>query len=256
MKDTDYKFIQLKPLPEGSAEYEKKLFTGLFGSSGSLESVMLSSLEDTFYTTMNEVKSLLKDKVKNNKQYEGWGINAGIGFKVLGVICLIGAVMIGLVSFQDFNDPHFFSIETACSSVVLGIGLLIIGQYMPKKTLLGMEAYQQLAGYRMFMQTVEQPRLEQLIKEDPHYFDKSLPYAMVFDIADNWSEKFEALNVPPPEWYGSRSGQFTSRQFMRQFSHATKDIGNTFTSTPSKSGSSSGGSFSGGGFGGGGGGSW
>jgi uncharacterized membrane protein YgcG len=256
LKDTDYNFIQLKPLPEGSAEYEKELFTGLFGSSGSLESVMLSSLENTFYTTMNSVKSLLKDKVKNNKQYEGWGINAGIGFKVLGVICLIGAVMIGLVSFEDFNDPGFFSIETACSGVVLGIGLLVIGQYMPRKTLLGMEAYQQLAGYRMFMQTVEQPRLEQLIKEDPHYFDKSLPYAMVFDIADNWSEKFEALNVPPPEWYGSRSGQFTSRQFMRQFSHATKDIGNTFTSTPSKSGSSSGGSFSGGGFGGGGGGSW
>lgn len=256
LKDTDYKFIRLKPLPQGAAEYEKRLFDGLFGSGAYKESVMLSSLENTFYTTMNAVKSLLKDKIKKDKQYEGWGMNAGIGFKVLGVICLMGAVMIMLISLQDFNDPNFFSIETACSSGVLGIGLLIIGQYMPKKSLLGMEAYQQLAGYRMFMQTVERPRLEQLIKEDPHYFDKSLPYAMVFDIADNWSEKFEALHVPPPEWYGSRSGQFTSAQFMRQFSHATKDIGNTFTSMPSKSGSSSGGSFSGGGFGGGGGGSW
>ncbi|TNE52918.1 MAG: DUF2207 domain-containing protein [Bacteroidetes bacterium] len=256
LKDTDYKFIQLKPLPETAASYEKKLFNGLFSSSGNDGSVMLSSLENTFYTTMNAAKSLLKDKIKKDRQYEGWGLNAGIGFKVLGVICLVGAVLTGLVSLEDFNDPSFFSIETACSSVVLGIGLLIIGQYMPKKSLLGMEAYQQLAGYRMFMQTAEQPRLAQLIKEDPHYFDTSLPFAMVFDIADNWSEKFEDLQVPPPEWYGSRSGHFTSRQFMRQFSQATRDIGNTFTSTPSKSGSSSGGSFSGGGFGGGGGGSW
>lgn len=256
LTDTDYKFIQIKPLPEGATDYEKKLFVGLFGSSSTKESVLLSSLENTFYTTMNAVKSLLKAKIKKDKQYEGLGINAGIGFIILGAVCLVGAGIIGLVSLEDFNDPSFFSIETACSSALLGIGLLIIGQYMPKKSLLGMEAYQQLAGYRMFMQTVEQPRLEQLIKEDPHYFDKSLPYAMVFDIADNWSGKFEALNVPPPEWYNSPSGQFTSTQFMHRFSHATKDIGNTFTSTPSKSGSSSGGSFSGGGFGGGGGGSW
>jgi uncharacterized membrane protein YgcG len=256
LKDTDYTFIQLKPLPEGAHDYEKKLFAGLFGSSGDVESVLLSSLEYSFYTTMNSVKSLLKDKIKKDRQYEGLGMDAGIGFMALGVIFLVGALIVWLVSLEDFHEPGFFSIETAFSSVLLGVGLLIIGKYMPKKSLLGMEAYQKLAGYRMFMQTVEQPRLEQLIKEDPHYFDKSLPFAMVFDIADNWSEKFEALQVPPPEWYGSRTGHFTSRQFMRQFSHATKDIGNTFTSTPSKSGSSSGGSFSGGGFGGGGGGSW
>jgi len=152
--------------------------------------------------------------------------------------------------------PGFFSLEIAFSSVLLGIGLLVIGQYMPKKSVLGLVAYQQLAGYRMFMKTVETPQLQQLIKEDPLYFDKSLPYAMVFDLADNWSEKFEALQVPPPTWYSARSGQFTSTQFMRSFSQATKDIGNTFTSMPSKSGSSGGGGFSGGGFGGGGGGSW
>lgn len=255
LKDTDYKFIQKKPLPDTATDYEKRLFSGLFGS-GYKESVMLSSLQNTFYTTMDAVKTLLKDKIKKDKQYEGRGINAGILFKVLGVFCLIGASMTGAVSLQGFSQLHFFSIETAFGSAILGIGLLIIGQYMPKKSLLGLEAYQHLAGYRMFMQTVEKPRLEQLIKEDPHYFDKSLPYAMVFDMADNWSEKFEALNVPPPSWYNSHSGQFTSSQFMRRFSHATKDIGNTFTSMPSKSGSSSGGSFSGGGFGGGGGGSW
>jgi uncharacterized membrane protein YgcG len=255
LKDTDYKFIQLKPLPENATDYEKKLFNGLFGS-GYKDSVMLSSLQNTFYTTMNAAKALLKDKIKKDQKYEGLGLNAGIIFIVLGVICLIGSIFIGLISMENFSAPHFFSVETAFSGVMLGVGLLVIGKYMPKKSLLGMEAYQQLAGYRMFMQTVDQPRLEQLIREDPHYFDKSLPYAMVFDLADNWSQKFEALNVPPPTWYGSRSGHFTSAQFMRSFSHATKDIGNTFTSMPSKSGSSSGGSFSGGGFGGGGGGSW
>lgn len=253
LTDTDYKFIELKPLPAEANEYEKKLYYGLFKGG---ESVMLSSLVNTFYTTMNAVKVLLKDKIKKAKHYEGMGIDSGILFKVLGALCVAGALLTGIVSMQELSVLHFFSIETAFGMAILGIGLFIIGQYMPKKSLLGLEAYQKLAGYRMFMQTVEQPRLEQLIKEDPQYFDKSLPYAMVFDLADNWSKKFEALNVPPPAWYGSRTGHFTSAQFMQRFSHATKDIGNTFTSMPSKSGSSGGGSFSGGGFGGGGGGSW
>lgn len=253
LTDTDYKFIQLKPLPPDATDYEKKLFNGLFGSQ---DSVMLSSLQYTFYTTMNAAKDLLKEKIKKAQHYEGMGINAGILFKVLGALCLASAVMVGTVTLQGFHELHFFSVESAFGTLLLGIGLFIIGQYMPKKSLLGLEAYQKLAGYRMFMETVEQPRLEQLIREDPHYFDKSLPYAMVFDMADNWSEKFEALNVPPPGWYSSPSGHFTSAQFMQRFSHATRDIGNTFTSTPSKSGSSGGGSFSGGGFGGGGGGSW
>ncbi|MCK6694829.1 MAG: DUF2207 domain-containing protein, partial [Thermoanaerobaculia bacterium] len=253
LTDTDYKFIELKPLPAEANEYEKKLYYGLFKGG---ESVMLSSLVNTFYTTMNAVKVLLKDKIKKAKHYEGMGIDSGILFKVLGAFCVASALLTGIVSIQELSVLHFFSIETAFGTAILGIGLFIIGLYMPKKSLLGLEAYQKLAGYRMFMQTVERPRLEQLIKEDPQYFDKSLPYAMVFDMADNWSDKFEALNVPPPAWYGSRTGHFTSAQFMQRFSHATKDIGNTFTSMPSKSGSSGGGSFSGGGFGGGGGGSW
>jgi uncharacterized membrane protein YgcG len=254
MKDIDYKFIQLKPLENNVPSYEKKLFDGLFYYR---QEILLSSLRLSFYTTMGAVKELLSEKVKANKHYEGKGIEAGRAMLILGIAAMVFSIFLLAISLIDnLGAIHFFSAETAVGSFILGLGMVLISQKMPKKSVLGVEIYQKLAGYRMFMQTVELPRLEQLIKEDPHYFDKSLPYAMVFGMTDNWSDKFEKLNVPPPTWYHSNVNGLSYSQFTRRFSDASRTMSNTFTSAPSKSGSSGGSSSSGGGFGGGGGGSW
>lgn len=252
LKDIDYKFIQLKPLESNVPSYEQKLFDGLFYYR---QEVLLSSLQLSFYRTMGAVKELLSQKVKANKHYEGKGIEAGRAMIILGFAVIFFSIMMVTIS-VDIYLLSFFSMETGLSSLLLGTGMVVVGFQMPKKSVLGVEIYQKLAGYRMFMQTVELPRLEQLIKEDPHYFDKSLPYAMVFGMTDNWSDKFEKLNVPPPTWYHSNVNGLSYSQFTRRFSDASKTMGSTFTSAPSKSGSSGGSSSSGGGFGGGGGGSW
>lgn len=252
LKDIDYKFIQLKPLESNVPSYEQKLFDGLFYYR---QEVLLSSLQLSFYRTMGAVKELLSQKVKANKHYEGKGIEAGRAMIILGFAVIFFSIIMVTIS-VDIYLLSFFSMETGLSSLLLGTGMVVVGFQMPKKSVLGVEIYQKLAGYRMFMQTVELPRLEQLIKEDPHYFDKSLPYAMVFGMTDNWSDKFEKLNVPPPTWYHSNVNGLSYSQFTRRFSDASKTMGSTFTSAPSKSGSSGGSSSSGGGFGGGGGGSW
>ncbi len=254
LKETDYKLIKLKPLENNVPAYEKKLFDGLFNYRND---VLLSSLRLTFYKTMDSVKQLLAEKVKANKHYEGKGIEAGRAMIILGIaVMVLSTFLLVILLIDNISSIHFFSIETAVGAFTLGLGMVLISRKMPKKSLLGVEVYQKLAGYRMFMQTAELPRIQQLIKEDPHYFDKSLPYAMVFDMADNWSNKFEKLNVPPPTWYNSNVHGLSSSQFTRRFSDASRSMSNTFTSAPSKSGSSGGSSSSGGGFGGGGGGSW
>lgn len=254
LKDIDYKFTQLKPLGSNVPRYEKRLFDGLFYYR---REVLLSSLQLSFYTTMGAVKELLREKVKANKHYEGKGIEAGRAMIILGIAAMVFSIILFVISqIDNLSAIHFFSVETAVGTFILGLGMALVSQKMPKKSLLGVEVYQKLAGYRMFMQTAELPRIQQLIKEDPHYFDKTLPYAMVFDMADNWSGKFEKLNVPPPTWYNSRVHGLSSSQFARRFSDASRTMSNTFTSEPSKSGSSGGSSSSGGGFGGGGGGSW
>lgn len=130
---------------------------------------------------------------------------------------------------------------------------------MPKKAPVGMEAYKKLYGFKMFVEDAEKNRLEAFLREDPHYFDKTLPYAIVFDLTEQWANKFKDLTVPPPEWY-SGNRPFVVHHFVNDMDNSMRTMGNTFTSTPPStsggSGFGGGGGFSGGGFGGGGGSSW
>ena len=132
---------------------------------------------------------------------------------------------------------------------------------MVKKTAKGNELYQQLAGFKEFIQKVDKDRLVLFLKEDEHYFDKVLPFAIVFNMADTWKDKLQGLDVPPPNWYVGNYNGFNTYMFLNSLDHSMNEMSKSFYSQPGSSGSSGGsfgggGGFSGGGFGGGGGGSW
>ena len=129
---------------------------------------------------------------------------------------------------------------------------------MIKKNTDGNEIFAELKGFRQFIKTAEERKLETLIKESPSYFESTMAYALTFGALGAWAKKFEGLDIKPPDWYHSHSGSFHSmNSFSNSFSKTITSTSSTMVSTPSSSGSggSSGGS-SGGGFGGGGGGSY
>jgi uncharacterized membrane protein len=152
----------------------------------------------------------------------------------------------------------------ACISLILaGLVMIIIGAFMSKKTQKGTALYQKLLGFKEFIKSVEKDRLQEFLKQDENYFDKVLPYAIVFDMADRWKDKLKGLDVPPPKWYSGYYGSsgFNTALFMNSLDHSMTAMTNSFYSSPHSSGSSGssfggGGGFSGGGFGGGGGSSW
>ena len=117
-----------------------------------------------------------------------------------------------------------------------------------------------LLGFREFIKTAEKPRLESLQAEDPAYFYKVLPYAMVFKLSDKWAKLFKDIDVKKPEWYDSPNAltgaALTSHMTSSLFSSTRDAIKVVSHDSRSASHSSSGGGFSGGGGGGGGGGSW
>jgi uncharacterized membrane protein len=102
-----------------------------------------------------------------------------------------------------------------------------------------------------------------LVKDDPEYFYKILPYAYVLNVSDVWSKKFESIAIPQPSWYASSTpGYFNSFLFMNSMNHTLGTMNRAMTSAPRSRGGGGGfgggggGGFSGGGFGGGGGGHW
>ena len=94
----------------------------------------------------------------------------------------------------------------------------------------------------------------------PEFFEKYLPYAMIFGVEKKWAKAFEALNIPQPSWYiGSVRTMGISSNSASSFSplNFSNSFSSSFTSAFSSSGAggaSGGGGGAGGGGGGGGGG--
>lgn len=249
---SDTLIIKLKELPEGSPNYENTIFNGLFSRTFSLEaedenvlgSVLVSSLKDTFYTTMNSAKKELKEKAqiyyepKSNKVMNTSYVLSGLGTIVVSGIFLF-----------------VFGFLAAVVCGVFFLFLIFMSGYMKKKNSSGSEALSEIKGFKQFVKLAETNRIKTLIESDPNYFEKTMSYALAFGLLKEWAGKFASLNIPPPEWYSSPNavGIMSMNTFANSFSSSMSSTQSAMVSSPSSSG---GGGSSGGGFGGGGGGSW
>lgn len=249
----DHELIKIAELPAESGAYEKIVFEGLFSST---DKVLVSSLENEFYQTLQSAKTSLKTHLNSMGVYYPVSVSMQFYTGVISFGLAIAAVGLGIV---------FQSIALGAALGLSSIIGFIFSNYMLKKNERGVQLYQQVLGFKMFVKAAEKDKLEWLLKEDPDYFEKTLPYAMIFGYAKQWSKKFDGLTVPAPKWYVGPAGMyyhgsaFSPSEFGASFDDSIHDIQSVFTSVPASSGgggSFSGGGSSGGGFGGGGGGSW
>jgi uncharacterized membrane protein len=134
------------------------------------------------------------------------------------------------------------------STVVLFLFALI----MPARTVEGARAREATLGFKEFLERVESERYRKMITS-PEMFERFLPYAMAFGVADAWAKAFENIYREPPTWYVGGTGQFSASSFSHDINSMSSAMSSSMSSSPSSSGSGGGGS-SGGGSGGGGGG--
>ncbi len=252
IKSKEYTFIKLKDLPAGAMNFEKTLFKGIFASGNK---VKLSSLKNVLYTTMAKSKKELEAEVDKAQYYVKGSRELGCFFILLSLAMIIyGATTL----FGVFPGTVWYGSAFTAGGIIM----IVYGSYMTKKTKKGTELYQKLLGFKEFIKAVEKDRLQEFLKQDEQYFDKILPYAIVFDMATIWKDKLKDLDIPPPQWYTGSYSNFNTLTFMNSLDNSMNEMSKNFYSAPSSSSSGSGGSFSGGGgfsgggFGGGGGSSW
>ncbi len=247
-------FTKLKELPANAPPHQKLFFNGLFEGK---TKVKLSSLKDSFYTTLNSTLSSISDVVMSSDYFTKESVrlywNSIWIFILLGVINSVYCFFSGRLIFLGIT-------------ILITILLALYAFILLKRSQSGDELFKEINGFRKFIRLAEKDKLEFLVKEDPSYFDKTLPYAIAFDCADEWSKKFKGLELPAPQWYSSNvpfyyaSSGFNVSQFNSVMSSSLDEMRTVMSSTPSSSGSGSsgggGGGFSGGGFGGGGVSSW
>jgi uncharacterized membrane protein len=157
---------------------------------------------------------------------------------------------------------------------VIGLALvnLLFFVLLKAPTLEGRKIMDEIEGFKMYLSTAEQERLNLLHPPErtPELFERYLPYAIALGVENEWGEQFTDVFAAAaaetgqggyhPSWYYGRSGYRGWSSPGRFASGLGSALGGSIASaaTPpsSSSSGSGGGGSSGGGGGGGGGGGW
>ena len=233
------------------ADYEKELIRALFSAG---ESRWVSTLSNHFYVYLPRLRdelyeSMVKrgyfthrpDSVRTSYQIAG-GMLTALGVVTLAI--LLGGVLVGM------------PVGWGAALAVCGVFLIAAARAMPRKTKKGKNALLGARGFEEYLSRAERQEIE--FQERHNYFERFLPYAIAFGIADKWAKAFEGIQTAPPQWYSGYEGGFQPTIFAHDLSVASSNWGVAMSSTPRSGGSGSGfsGGSSGGGGGGGGGGGW
>lgn len=224
---------------------QKKILDNIFSGD---KTKKLSSLKNSFYKHLPEIKKSAKKILQDKGLVVFAGLHLANAFRVVAIIMLATSFI-----FNEFFSPMAF-ISFLFSSIIL----LIFSFIMPKRTQAGAELDWKIDGFKLFMKTVDKDRAAFYEKEN--IFEKFLPYAIIFGITKEWvkrmkeiyGEEFYASHVPA--WYSGGTGAFDADSFSSAITSLSNSIAAN-TSAPSSSGSGGSGG-SGGGGGGGGGGGW
>ena len=239
---TDYCLTKLKDVDANLTPFEMHLLDDVFGSESSQH---ISYLRNSFWVHLPALRLRLYD------QLVAKGYFAQSPDRIRSEYCVLAAVLIvGAVFAESFTQSMmWFGAIAACG--VIG---LLFAPAMPRKTLKGTRALQEIIGFEDYLRTAERGEIEAQARQGD--FEKYLPYAMELNVADQWAHAFQGIANQPPQWYiGPMGSGFNPGFFAHDMTAAASQMGSSLASSPGSSGGGGGG-FSGGGGGGGGGGAW
>jgi uncharacterized membrane protein len=212
--------------------------------------VKVSDMRNKFYGALPKIRDAIYDNLVSSGYYlQRPDKVKGKWFGLAVVTAFIGIALGALAAKRMWVmiSPVALIIAAVLSTVIL----FVFAQIMPARTIAGARAREATLGFKEFLGRVESERYKQMITS-PEMFERYLPFAMAFGVADKWARAFEDIYREPPTWYTGGTGQFSAINFASSIGDMSSAAASSMSSSPSSSGSGGGGS-SGGGSGGGGG---
>ena len=152
------------------------------------------------------------------------------------------------------------------AAVALGLMNLLFFHLLRAPTVPGRKLLDQLDGFRMYLATAEEDRLNVLHppEKTPELFERYLPYALALDCENAWTAKFAAVlaaaaaaGAAAPAWYSGRHWDAgRTGGFAESLGGSLASSVAAASTAPGRSSGFGGGGSSGGGGGGGGGSGW
>lgn len=146
-------------------------------------------------------------------------------FRWLLILPLAFLAVLGSLQLQKAADLHFARHKRKARILIyaLALGLLILGavsgcfgtvllncllQYLVGVVLLpgvcrsasGVSVFYQLLGLRKYLKALDASDLETMLRRDPQYYYRVLPYAEALGIGNAFTKKFAGLQLEPCHW--------------------------------------------------------
>ncbi len=121
------------------------------------------------------------------------------GAQALGGVRLSGgASVLGVMTFvlraANISGWGFFFAAAIISAIIVWA----FASRMPQRTAKGAQEQKKWEAFRNYLQDLTRFTDMEAAKEK---FEKYLPYAIAFGVEKHWTQRFEELTVPAPDWY-------------------------------------------------------
>jgi uncharacterized membrane protein YgcG len=242
------------------------LYSKLFGDS---QSVLMSDLATKFYPVIGAVRNNLYGSLSQGGYFDGNPGTVRATFFGLGVVALAAALGLSAL-IQLFVIGRVFVVPLVITGVLSALAVVVTSRVMPRKTRKGRVAWERIAGLEEYIRRAEVDDIQ--AQDRRGVFERLLPYAIIFGLANRWAKAFADLYTQPPDWYQPLDAtNYTTWRLMSDIDRSIYSMNRALPAMPRSTGVSvgptgagyqwssggfSGGGSVGGGFGGGGGGSW
>jgi len=197
---TDKKVREMK-------SYEEYLFNKMFKKRKSFNLKNSSTFTSYVKHTINKLESYILSQqyykiksIKNKPNKTPVNIMIFVFFGFLANVTLVFWIAEWIFDYYQIqlNDALILL------DMLLGFIMFVWLFFMPKQEFLTekwVKLRYELLGFKLFLEKVEVKMLKTFLKEDPLYFDKILPYAVVFGLQTQFIAKITPLLKEAPEWY-------------------------------------------------------
>lgn len=175
--------------------HEKMLVESMFKSKTQVD---LSDLKNKFYKSVSALQSQLYDEVVEAGMFKSSPQTTRRMYSCLGFLLLAGGVASLFLFASLLMSQGELTICPLMSIAAVGVGVLIVGNFMPRRTKEGATANAQWKAFRRYLENIEKYAELEKVKDT---FDKYLPYAIAFGIDKSWVNKFEKIDTPAPPWF-------------------------------------------------------
>jgi len=244
-KKTDYTITKTTPHENHlSLEgYEKYFLEDIFDSEGIFSTKKTRkdrTKSEEFYEKIKKFKDKVYEEIElDANAFEVGPINEKKKLFVWMAMCLLLFFGIPLIGFSQFS---ILVLITIISTVYLWAFIKYEARLSDKGILLK----EDWLGFKMYLETAEKYRMQNL---QPEFFEKYLPYAIIFGVEKKWAKAFESMYLAPPTWYAGSAYVATGSSLSSASSFSPLGFSQSFTSSFSSAfaNSGGGGSASGGG---------